>query len=173
MRLLLKGTKKEIKEFQDMKTSECDLSWLCCDCPFRYEYIDGESECRLTNNVLYFLQGLAEFIVEEDEENEEATDNNTKMSETQKKINRILGAMTQLLITKNSRYGNSILDPMRVFCKKDKEESDIPARLDDKLSRIKNSDKIRINDVTDLIGYLVLLLIQLGCTETDILNQID
>lgn len=104
---------------------------------------------------------------------DKSIDNYTKMPESQEKIVRILEAIRQLLLVKNSRYGNSILDPMRVFCKKDKEESDIPARLDDKLSRIKNSDKIRINDVTDLIGYLVLLLIQLGCTETDILNQID
>lgn len=123
-----------------------------------------------SKKALSFLKEYAEFKAVDDDK---SIDNDAKMPESQEKIVRILEAIKQLLLVKNSRYGNSILDPVRVFSKKDKEESDIPARLDDKLSRVKNSDKIRINDVTDLIGYLVLLLIQLGCTETDILNQID
>ena len=160
MKIIVEGTEQEIEDFKNTTDSYCRFPRICEDCRFYREGV-----CDLTEvKALDFIKAYAEFEVVADD---------TKMLEVQEKIVRILEAIKQLLRTKNSRYGNSILDPMRVFSKKDKEESDIPARLDDKLSRIKNSDKIRINDVTDLIGYLVLFLIQLGCTETDILNQID
>lgn len=166
MKIIVEGTKQEIEDFKNTSYSYCCFPKICEDCRFY-----GAGICGLTDmTALSFIKEYAEFNVIDDYK---SIDYDTKMPEAQEKIVRILEAIKQLLLTKNSRYGNSILDPMRVFCKKSKEESDIPARLDDKLSRIKNSDKIRINDVTDLIGYLVLLLIQLGCTETDILNQID
>lgn len=166
MKLLIQGLKEEIEGIRQMQAGACRLPCACSECMF------WDTDCRLTRAVLEFLKDYADFIVKDDKKSDCSIGYDT-VNETQEKIDSILGAITQLLKVKNSRYGNSILSPMRVFCKKDKEESDIPARLDDKLSRIKNSDKIRINDVTDLIGYLVLLLIQLGCTETDILNQID
>lgn len=165
MKVIVEGTKKEIETIRQMSTLDCCVFCSCGECVFGSK----DKYCQLTEEVLQFLQEHAIFIIKDNE----TIDNDIKMPETEEKIVRILEAIKQLLLTKNSRYGNSILDPMRVFCKKDKEESDIPARLDDKLSRIKNSDKIRINDVTDLIGYLVLFLIQLGCTEADILSQID
>lgn len=166
MKIIVEGTEQEINEFMSSTALDCQFSIHCFGCNFFTD--DG---CALKNkNSFDFIKKYAEFKAVDDDK---SIDNDTKMPESQEKIVRILEAIRQLLLVKNSRYGNSILDPMRVFCKKDKEESDIPARLDDKLSRIKNSDKIRINDVTDLIGYLVLFLIQLGCTETDILNQID
>lgn len=169
MKLIVEGTKEEFEAIKQLQSRDCNLPWSCSNCVFSSE----DTDCLLTDDILQFLKDRADFIVKDDKiENVESSGYNTD-NETQEMIGRILGAITQLLLVKNSRYGNSILDPMRVFCKKDKEESDIPARLDDKLSRIKNSDKIRINDVTDLIGYLVLFLIQLGCTENDILSQID
>lgn len=165
MKLIVEGTEQEIKSLKKTNVDGCALPAICEKCDFY-----NEDTCALIEaTAIDFIKEYADFKIIVDE----TIANDTKMSESQGKIVRILEAIKQLLLTKNSRYGNSILDPMRVFSKKDKEESDIPARLDDKLSRIKNSDKIRINDVTDLIGYLVLLLIQLGCTETDILNQID
>lgn len=166
MKLIVEGTNKEINEFMSSTALDCQFSIHCFECNFF-----TDDWCELKNkNSFDFIKKYAEFKVVDDDK---SIDEDTKMPEAQEKIVRILESIKQLLLTKNSRYGNSILDPLRVFCKKDKEESDIPARLDDKLSRIKNSDKIRINDVTDLIGYLVLFLIQLDCTETDILNQID
>lgn len=166
MKIIVEGTKQEIEGLENSNSLYCSFIECCDHC--RFYTVDG---CDLTKIIaIDFIKKYAEFKAVDDDK---SIDNDTKMPESQEKIVRILEAIKQLLIVKNSRYGNSILDPMRVFCKKDKEESDIPARLDDKLSRIKNSDKIRINDVTDLIGYLVLFLIQLGCTETDILNQID
>lgn len=165
MKVIVEGTKQEIEKLKGTDAFYCFLGASCDDCRF------NNDKCDLTEMLaIEFIKAYAEFEVVADDK---TIDYDTKMPEAQEKIVRILEAIRQLLIVKNSHYGNSILDPMRVFCKKNKEESDIPARLDDKLSRIKNSDKIRINDVTDLIGYLVLFLIQLGCTETDILNQID
>lgn len=63
----------------------------------------------------------------------------------------------KLLLEKNKRYGNSALEPIRVFSKADPIEQ-IKVRIDDKLSRIQKSDPNDTEDaVTDLIGYLVLL----------------
>lgn len=84
----------------------------------------------------------------------------------QEGIEKVCGGMAHLLIEKNKRYGNSALKPIRVFSRADAAEG-IMVRLDDKLSRIKNSDKLRKNDISDLIGYLVLLCIAQGWTDFD------
>lgn len=67
--------------------------------------------------------------------------------------------MKALLQTKNIKYGNSAIQPLKIFNKKEAAEN-ILARLDDKLARIKNSDEIRPNDCYDLIGYIILLAIK-------------
>ena len=65
-----------------------------------------------------------------------------------------------LLLEKNAKYGDSALTPMQVFSKLNAEEA-ICARIDDKMSRIKNSGLNADTEDTlnDLIGYLVLLKI--------------
>ena len=65
-----------------------------------------------------------------------------------------------LLLDKNLRYGNSALEPVRIFSQADAVEQ-IKVRLDDKLSRIlRGRDDLDDEDVDDdLIGYLVLLKI--------------
>lgn len=73
-------------------------------------------------------------------------------------INKVLDSLGDLLIEKNNRYGDSALTPLNIFSK-DMAGSSICTRLDDKLSRIKNSTVIRKNDVSDIMGYLVLLCI--------------
>jgi len=77
------------------------------------------------------------------------------MNETQKKLEQICINIGKVLIEKNKRYGNSALEPLNIFGKLDIKEG-IKQRLDDKLSRIKNSTEHRKNDVFDLIGYLIL-----------------
>lgn len=70
--------------------------------------------------------------------------------------------IANLLVQKNAAYGNSALDPVRVFSKASTEEQ-ILVRLDDKLSRLQRSTEYAGEDtITDLIGYLVLLLIARG-----------
>lgn len=84
----------------------------------------------------------------------------------QEGIEKVCNGMARLLSEKNKRYGNSALEPLRVFSRADAADG-IMVRLDDKLSRIKNSDKLRKNDISDLIGYLVLLCIAQGWTGFD------
>lgn len=80
-------------------------------------------------------------------------------TDTQKKIKEICDEIAKLLINKNKKYGNSALEPKNIFYKGNAENS-ILIRLDDKIGRIINSnDGIRTNDIVDIIGYLVLLLI--------------
>lgn len=61
-------------------------------------------------------------------------------------------SICSLLEHKNKNYGNSALEPLNIFSGKSK----VGTRLDDKLARIKNSEELRKNDVSDLIGYLIL-----------------
>ena len=67
--------------------------------------------------------------------------------------------LAKLLVSKNKKYGNSALDPVRVFSKATTEEQ-ILVRMDDKLSRIKNGAADEDEDpLQDLAGYLILLLV--------------
>lgn len=97
-----------------------------------------------------------------------------KATDTQLKISEILDAMKDLLLYKNKKYGDSAINPKKIFYKGDSTNS-ILIRLDDKLSRILNSEeeKPRINDCCDLIGYLTLLLISLNVSKEDIENLKD
>jgi len=78
--------------------------------------------------------------------------------------------MARLLVAKNKRYGNSALEPMRVFSRADPAEG-ILVRLDDKLSRIKYASNegnlLRKNDIADMIGYLILYCVKQGWTDFD------
>jgi hypothetical protein len=68
-------------------------------------------------------------------------------------------AIAQMLIEKNISYGDSALDPVRIFSKSGPIEQ-LHVRIDDKLSRLmKGTDMAGDNDIDDLIGYLILLKI--------------
>lgn len=72
-------------------------------------------------------------------------------------IKKELEKIGDMLIEKNRKYGNSALEPLRVFSKASSKEQ-ILVRLDDKLSRLKNQQIDEDEDViNDLIGYLFLL----------------
>ena len=88
-------------------------------------------------------------------------------SEFEINVWQLTSAMTNLLCYKNKRYGNAALDPIGIF-NKHPELGSIPTRIDDKLSRIKNSENFRVNDICDLIGYLYLLLLAMGVKKEDI-----
>ena len=67
--------------------------------------------------------------------------------------------IAHLLIEKNISYGNSALDPARIFSTADSVEQ-LKVRIDDKLNRVKNNQGFSgDNDIDDLIGYLILLKI--------------
>lgn len=87
---------------------------------------------------------------------------------TSDRITEITTAMCDLLQDKNRKYGDSALNPRNVFSKLDSVNS-ICVRLDDKIGRVMNNNgEPRTNDICDIIGYLVLLLIAKGVTKEDI-----
>jgi len=74
------------------------------------------------------------------------------------RLDRAAKKITDLLKSKNKAYGNTALNPTNIFSKLNASEA-ICARIDDKLSRIKNKgiyDETE-DTVDDLIGYLFLL----------------
>lgn len=91
---------------------------------------------------------------------------------TQDKIKELYTALMEMQLEKNRNYGDAALSPMKVFTMV-KPESSICVRLDDKLNRVRNADVLRKNDLCDLVGYLILLLIEEGATKEDILGLID
>jgi len=81
-------------------------------------------------------------------------------TKTQNSIKWTCNEIRDLLISKNKAYGDSALEPDNIFSKLDNAQA-ICARIDDKLSRIKNvglDDKTE-DTLDDLIGYLILLKI--------------
>ena len=67
--------------------------------------------------------------------------------------------LCRLLVMKNRAYGNSALDPVRVFSKSDNVEQ-LRVRIDDKLSRfVRGHEYMGDSDIDDLMGYLILLKI--------------
>lgn len=77
----------------------------------------------------------------------------------------------KFLIDKNRKYGNSAIQPTRIFSKASDEEQ-IMVRLDDKLSRLQSGQCDDDEDVIlDIIGYLILLrtirAIKAKITETN------
>ena len=73
--------------------------------------------------------------------------------------------IAHMLIKKNIAYGNSALDPVRIFSKAGPREQ-LHVRIDDKLNRLmKGTEYPGDNDIDDLIGYLVLLKISKSLSE--------
>ena len=79
-----------------------------------------------------------------------------------KAVDGVMASVREMLIDKNRKYGNSALEPVRIFSKADATEQ-IRVRIDDKLKRIQNEQINEDEDVVgDLIGYLVLYKIAKG-----------
>ena len=80
-------------------------------------------------------------------------------TEAGKEILETCHEIAHMLVKKNIAYGNSALDPVRIFSKAGPREQ-LHVRIDDKLNRLmKGTDYPGDNDIDDLIGYLVLLKI--------------
>lgn len=87
-----------------------------------------------------------------------------KMLDTQRQIIQICDSIKNLLLDKNRKYGDSALNPSRIFSKTNAIEQ-LYVRIDDKLSRISRGAGLAATDedvINDLIGYLVLLKIALN-----------
>lgn len=78
---------------------------------------------------------------------------------TQNEIVKVCTDISIMLQEKNYAYGDSALDPVRIFSKANATEQ-LLVRIDDKLSRFARGNSYPgDNDINDLIGYLVLLKI--------------
>lgn len=113
------------------------------------------------------------------------------MTDTQKQITQICDNIKNLLLEKNRNYGDSALNPVRVFSKSSTLEQ-LYVRIDDKLSRISRGKGLLGTDedvIDDLIGYLVLMKVAIerkksqwngsdiepvyGNTAVDLINQVN
>jgi hypothetical protein len=75
-------------------------------------------------------------------------------------VYQVLSEITEMLIAKNQKYGNSAIEPLGIFSELSPEEG-LKVRIDDKLKRIKNGSLQKDDEdvINDLIGYLVILKI--------------
>ena len=91
------------------------------------------------------------------------------MNETESKISVVCDDIKELLIHKNRKYGNSALQPNRIFSKCSATEQ-LLVRIDDKLNRIMKGAGLLATDedvINDLIGYLVLLKISMASDQNN------
>ena len=87
-------------------------------------------------------------------------------------VYKVLSEITEMLIDKNDKYGNSALEPIGVFSQLSPKEG-LLVRIDDKLKRIKNGsiDKDDEDVINDLIGYLVLL--KINANQESAYDEVD
>lgn len=92
---------------------------------------------------------------------------------TSQKIKSKCKAIEELLLSKNSKYGDSALEPLNIFSSANA-VTGIKVRIDDKLKRIKNAGLVDATEDTlqDLAGYLILLLIAKDNESNDIQERI-
>ena len=77
------------------------------------------------------------------------------ITDTQELIRVECGLIQDILLEKNRKYGDSAINPCRIFSKADPLEQ-INVRLDDKLSRLESGQEDEDEDVElDIIGYLI------------------
>lgn len=83
------------------------------------------------------------------------------VAQTQIDIATACDEVKELLLEKNRKYGDSALNPVRIFSKASTLEQ-LKVRMDDKLSRLRNAQDDEDEDpTTDLIGYLILYKVAL------------
>ena len=133
----------EVKDYSGSSIKVIDLTGI------KLSKFGNYLDCSVKNNFTYFWcseHGYAEIT--------KYKSNNFKT---------ITDSISSLLEYKNTKYGNSALEPLNVF----KNKCKVGDRLDDKLSRVKNSSELKKNDVADIIGYLILTCKENNWTNFD------
>ena len=111
---------------------------------------------------------------------------NPRKANTQELIATVAKNLGELVVEKNKRYGDSALNPLKIFSKHTRtlpptltaevlneiqSFNQILTRLDDKLKRVQNGEELLKNDVADIMGYLVLLCVRQEWTDfTDLID---
>lgn len=73
-------------------------------------------------------------------------------------VDAVLGRLREVLISKNAKYGDSALNPVRIFSTVSTVEQ-LRVAIDHKLSRLARGSQAEEDTKLDLMGYLVLLQI--------------
>lgn len=135
------------------------------DYKYYYPKQNGYSRKVAQEDTVYFLEELQEFYPREDKYRKAVESLEKAVMEPREKgeFDDIFDSLKNLLEYKNKQYGNSALQPMKVFSGKCK----VGQRIDDKLSRVANSKELRTNDVVDILGYLVLVCKEKGWDNFD------
>lgn len=75
-------------------------------------------------------------------------------------LDAVLNEIRDMLLQKNAAYGDSALNPVRIFSKASPLEQ-LKVRMDDKLSRLARGDEAGEMDLIEsLLGYLIVYKIQ-------------
>lgn len=127
---------------------------------FSDDYVDHNATDRLQDEREY--NGRARAYEENTNTNPFTEEEIEQMTGTDQ-FSKVTNSLAKLLNHKNKKYGNAALEPLNIFSGKTK----VGQRLDDKLARVKNSEELRKNDVSDLMGYLVLTCIEKGWDNFD------
>lgn len=111
----------------------------------------------------HFARTVAKFsndpLSTEDAEKLKALGEQLGITPFDQNVRRILDGVADTVASKNLAYGDSALNPIRVFSKSDRMEQ-LFVRLDDKLSRVQKGHEYPGDDtIRDIIGYCTLILI--------------
>lgn len=82
------------------------------------------------------------------------------------RIAMVCDEIKDMLLQKNAAYGDSALNPVRIFSRADPIEQ-INVRIDDKLSRLTRGSSAGEDTELDLIGYLILKRVAQKRNETE------
>lgn len=78
-------------------------------------------------------------------------------------LDHVMDKVRLLLLEKNKAYGDSAMNPVRVFSKMNAMEQ-LKVRMDDKLSRLARGNELKDESfddtILDLTGYLFIYMIQ-------------
>lgn len=149
--------------------AEAEVSRACTECIKRYKnHAPAEAVQPAETRV------LSPDVIKLSDEYMHAHLKEVLYTDTQQKLIDVLDGMKNLLLYKNRKYGDSAINPKKIFYKGDSTNS-ILIRLDDKIGRVMSNpdDKPRVNDVADIIGYCTLLLISMGVTSEDLKKFMD
>jgi hypothetical protein len=132
-KIQLTDKEKADEEFKKLQETECAAL---------YKTIEDQQ-----NKIIYLKAALQKYEV-------------IKTGSFHDQLHTVLSELEAMLLQKNAAYGDSALNPARIFSRSEPDEL-IRVRIDDKLTRIKNrkdgSDDEDPED--DLLGYQVLLKI--------------
>ena len=80
---------------------------------------------------------------------------NNQQQQFAAELSEVLAEIKNMLISKNAAYGDSALNPVRIFSRADP-LAQIDVRIDDKLSRIVRGTAAGEDVYLDLTGYLLM-----------------